>query len=145
MAEEITKKLSSLAQLDIDAYHAYGEAIKEIDDSDIRRRLTEFQNQHKKHYDVLSSTLVSFGEKPPDFSLDFKGFFIKGFTAIRSKGGTESALKAMRTNEELTNRKYSEATTWNFSEDIMVNIRKFFDEEKHHLAYIEELLSVVHR
>ena len=142
--EESAKKIYALAQLDVDAYHAYGEAIKEISEPDVKKQLTDFRGQHKKHYDVLSSIIISLGEKPPEFSPDFKGYLIMGFTAIRSRSGTDGALKAMKTNEELTNRKYSEATTWSYSDDIMQNIRKFYEDEKRHLAYIEEMLRVPH-
>lgn len=47
---------------------------------------------------------------PPDLTADFKGFFIKGFTALRSMIGAKGALQAMETNERLTTSTYEKAS-----------------------------------
>src|SRR4051812_48623688 len=110
--QKLIKKLTSLAQLDIDAFHAYGEAIKNIDVIDIKDTLTRFQLDHQRHVENVSELISSMGGDAPEFKRDLKGYVIEGFTALRSGMGTEQALKAMKMNEMMTNNKYGQAITW---------------------------------
>lgn len=138
--QEQVKKLTKLVQLDIDAVEAYKQAIKNIDHADIRNTLTEFCHDHEKHISRLSTAITRLGGKAPEQKQDIKGFFIEGFTAVRSLTGTEGALKAMRTNEELTNHTYSDAMSWDVDADIKQIIADGYSDEKRHLAYVESVL-----
>ncbi|MGB3225217.1 MAG: DUF2383 domain-containing protein [Desulforhopalus sp.] len=135
--KEIAKKLGSLAQLDIDAVHAYKEAIDKVEDPQVRANLVRYREDHERHIAELSAEIRRLGETPPDFSPDFKGFFIQGFTSLRSITGTEGALNAMHTNEKLTNKNYSEAGNWNLPTNIQSIINLAYEDEKRHLEYIE--------
>lgn len=139
--EEIAKKLSSLAQLDIDAVHAYKEAIEKVEDLQVRENLSRYREDHERHISELSAEIRRLGETPPEFSPDFKGFLIQGFTSLRSMTGTEGALKAMHTNEKLTNKTYQEASSWNLPTDIQTIIDQGYEDERHHLEYIEMKLN----
>ncbi len=139
--KEIAKKLSSLAQLDIDAVHAYKEAIEKVEDLQIRENLTRYREDHERHFSELSAEIRRLGETPPEFSPDFKGYLIQGFTSLRSMTGTEGALKAMHTNEKLTNKTYKEAGSWNLPTDIQTIIDQAYEDERHHLEYIEMKLN----
>jgi bacterioferritin (cytochrome b1) len=143
--KETAEKLSSLMYLDFDAARAYEQAIQEIDDSIIRERMVEFLNDHERHVTDIRSRIGMLGETPPEPARDVKGFFLEGWTAIRSMSGTEGALKVMKSNEELTSRRYSEAKSWDVSTNVMDLIIQNFADEERHLAYIEEQLSVVAR
>ncbi|MDD5203957.1 MAG: DUF2383 domain-containing protein [Desulfobacterales bacterium] len=138
--EEITKKLNSLIQLDIDAIHAYEQAMKNINEVFIRDQLAEFRNDHHRHFRELSAVVQGMGGSPPDYSPDFKGFLIQGFTAMRSVTGTEGALKAMESNEKLTNKTYEEASSWDLPLDAISLVRSNFDDEKLHIRYIQTSL-----
>ena len=63
-------------------------------------------------------------------------------TALRSAFGNESALKAMRSNEEVTNKTYDDALA---EKAMPVHIRELVsknrDDERKHLAYIEQRLK----
>ena len=85
--------------------------------------------------------LRDLGETPPDYSRDFKGFFISGFTSLRSSTGTAGAMKAMRSNEKLTNKKYSNAVEWDVDPAVKSIIRENLQDERRHLAYIEEAID----
>ncbi len=134
---EMIKNLNSLIQLDIDAVHAYDQAIKNIDDPVIRDRMADFRGDHQSHITDLSALVRKMAGAPPAFSPDFKGFLLQGFTAIRSATGTAGALKAMETNEKLTNRTYSDAVGWNWTPEAKVMVEKNFSDEKRHLEYIQ--------
>lgn len=139
--KELIDHLISLVQLDIDAIYAYDQAIKEIDVQDIREKLTEFKNDHQQHVNDLSPFISQFGGQVPAFKPDFKGFLIQGFTALRSKTGTEGALKAMKGNEQLTNKKYDSALEWDLPENVRKVIVKNRDDERRHLQFIEQCLN----
>ncbi len=137
---EAIERLSSLIQLDIDAVHAYEQALQQIDDSAVHARIAAFRDDHQQHVQELSAHVVSLGGEPPRFSPDFKGFIIQGFTALRSMTGTRGALNAMEGNEKLTNGKYEEALAWDVSPEAAALVRKNFVDERRHLVYIKDAL-----
>jgi uncharacterized protein (TIGR02284 family) len=140
-SNEMIKKLSSLVQLDIDAIHAYDQALEKIDFPVIHKQLTRFKSDHQRHVESLSDAIRRFGGEPPTFSPDFKGFLIQGFTALRSISGTEGALKAMKTNEMLTNSTYDDALSWDFPSDVREIIVRNREDERQHLQYIERAIE----
>jgi uncharacterized protein (TIGR02284 family) len=141
MYENITTVLNDLIQLDIDAVHAYGQAIDNIDDASVRARLQEFQNDHERHVTELTQSVREHGGTPVEHKRDFKGFLIEGMTAIRSATGTKGALKAMKTNELLTNRSYDKALAEDLAPRVRDLVMRNRDDERRHLQFIESVLS----
>jgi uncharacterized protein (TIGR02284 family) len=139
--QQLIDKLVSLAQLDIDATHAYTSAIDRIDLMDVKQQLTLFRGDHERHISNLSPMIEQLGGQAPTRSPDLKGFFIQGMTAVRSMFGNEAALKAMKGNEELTNKKYSEALELDFPVDIKNVIQGNLDDERRHLEYVNRCIS----
>jgi uncharacterized protein (TIGR02284 family) len=141
MNEKVISILNDLIQLDIDAVHAYGQAIDNIEDSVVRGRLLEFQSDHERHIRELSQIVRDQGGTPIEHKRDFKGFLIEGMTAIRSATGTKGALKAMKTNELLTNRKYDKALEEALPPRVRDLVLRNRDDERRHLQYIESCLA----
>lgn len=139
--EELIKNLYKLIQLDIDATHAYEQALKNIDKSDIHQTIRQFRDDHERHINELSAIIRTLGGKPPEKTPDLKGYLIEGFTSLRSITGTEGALKAMRSNEKMTNRWYEDAVQWNVSVDIKTLLQKNYADEQRHLQYIEHAIE----
>jgi uncharacterized protein (TIGR02284 family) len=135
--------LSNLVQLDIDAVHAYNQAIKEIDDPIMRDRLLKFQEDHRNHVSVLSKQITDLGGQPPEQSKDFKGYVIEAFAVIRSFTGMKGALNAVKLAEEITNRYYGEVVSWEAPSEVKEVLRKYFSEEKIHLDYIQSNLQAM--
>ena len=138
---QTAKNLCSLIQLDIDAVRAYEQALKNIDHIEIKDTIKGFQQDHERHTQDLSEEVRKLGEKPPELTPDLKGFVLEGFTAIRSLTGTEGALKAMATNEKITNKNYEDALTWDMPLEIKEIVRKNYEDEKRHLSYINDAIS----
>jgi uncharacterized protein (TIGR02284 family) len=138
---EMAKKLSDLAQVDIDAVHAYDQAIQNIEVPAIRDQMTAFRDDHKRHIEQLASEIRTLGGTPPEYSPDFKGYLISGFTSLRSITGTEGALKAMQSNEKTTNKHYDEAVTWSLTPSAKAVVDKGYSDERAHLQYIERTLE----
>jgi len=139
---QICDKLIDLIQLDFDASRAYQKAIDEIDDPQIKATLKTFQSDHDRHCADLSYKVQTLGGTPPELKRDLKGYLIEGFTAIRAASGTDGALKAMESNEKTTNKHYSRAMEDDFPFDVKDIIRKNYEDEQRHLAYIQETLYV---
>ena len=134
--------IRSLIQLDIDAIEAYDQAIDKVDTPSVRSKLIDFKGDHQTHIDKLSEYLLGKGEEVPDMSPDIKGSLMEGFTSMRSSTGTDGALKAMKSNEKATNKKYEKATGWALDAQARDIVLQNYNDEKKHLAYIEEQLSV---
>jgi uncharacterized protein (TIGR02284 family) len=141
--DNLIKKLIGLAQLDIDAAGAYDKALEHISEAPIKAQLRKFKADHKRHVKDLSAYIKALGGKPPTNTPDIAGVFLKIFTALRSSTGTEGALKAMRGNEELTNKIYTEALE---ERGIPREIRSLIvankKDEALHLKYILSALKV---
>jgi uncharacterized protein (TIGR02284 family) len=137
--KRMVERLNDLIALDYDAVGAYEAAIDRIDVENLRMRLREFQNDHRRHIQDLSRSVLSMGGTPRE-KPDTKGFLLKGFTAITSMMGNEAALKAMQGNEKLTNRTYEKALQENWTEDVRGIIERNLKDEQRHLAFIEEAL-----
>lgn len=139
--KDVLDRLQSLAQLDIDAVRAYSSAIERIDLPDVREKLISFRADHEQHISDLSGLIREMNAEPPKPTPDIKGFFIEGFTAIRSVTGTEGALKAMKGNEELTNKKYAEALELELPSQVREVVQRNRDDERRHLEYIESCIA----
>lgn len=141
--EEIIDQLAKLIHLDVDAMHAYDQAIKNINEQIIKDKLTLFQGDHRRHVDLLSAKVLELGGTPPEPSTDFKGFFISGFTALRSLTGTKGALEAMESNERLTNSKYEDASRLDLPVDIASVVQSNLSDERYHLSFIREAIATL--
>jgi hypothetical protein len=139
--KELLPLLESLAQLDIDAFFAYGQAIESVEVPNVRRRLMAFRRDHKRHYDDLSGEIRRLGGTPPDFSRDAKGVAIEGYTAIRSGMSQVGALRAMKTNEGMTNAQYEAALQQDLPPRLEKLIERNRNDERRHFAYIERVLD----
>jgi len=139
--QPLINELVSVVQLDIDAFHAYQQAINSMDLDDVRAALVAFQRDHERHVNELSEVILSLGGEAPVFARDFKGFLIEGMTALRSRMGTEGALKAMRQNEILTNAKYNKAAAGAFPQHVAELLARGQEDERRHLDYIEKCIQ----
>ena len=138
---EVLNQVEKLIHLDVDAFHAYEQAIKNIDEAIVREKLVLFQAEHRRHVNVLSEKMRELGGTPPEFAKDFKGFFISGFTSLRSLTGTKGALEAMETNERLTTSSYEKAAKLDFPADIASLVQIHLSDEQRHLSFIREAIS----
>jgi uncharacterized protein (TIGR02284 family) len=143
--DDILNNLEKLIQLDVDATHAYDQAIKNVNEQVIKDKLIQFQADHRRHIDLLSAKVLELGGTPPELTSDFKGFIITGFTALRSLTGTKGALEAMETNEKLTTSKYDEAAKKDFPVDILTIVQSNLSDEQRHLSFVREAITTVGR
>jgi rubrerythrin len=134
---EIVDHLNELRQLDYDAVQTYEVAIGAVDDLDVQEDLTAFKRDHERHITDLDRVIAAHGGSPKELSRDVKGVLLEGLTKLRSVTGTHGALKAMRMNEQLTNRRYDEAVELAFPADVLSIVSVNREDERRHLAAIE--------
>jgi uncharacterized protein (TIGR02284 family) len=135
--QQVIERLESLMQLDHNAVQAYEQAIARIDIPAVREKLEEFRADHERHIVDLDVSIRQLGGEPEELSRDLKGTLLEGFTALRSVAGTEGALKAMKTNEQLTNRQYDDALSLDLPQEIREVLERNRDDERRHLAFID--------
>jgi uncharacterized protein (TIGR02284 family) len=135
MNEDTVTTLNDLIQLDIDAVHAYSQAIDACEVAEVRESLTSFKGDHERHIAELERVVRGLGGQPPRVK-DIKGFVIEGFTAIVSQGD-RSALMAMRGNEEITTRRYDAARRANVPADVLQMIEANYKDEVRHLDWVK--------
>lgn len=133
--------LRDLVHLDVDAIHAYDQAIKNVDVAHVRTQLERFKDEHERHVSELSAAIVDLGGTAPIIRRDVKGLFIEGMTALRSAMGTEQSLRAMHTNEKLTNHQYDKAAKMALPAHVDALVRRNLEDERRHLAYIEDAIA----
>jgi hypothetical protein len=136
--------LRSLAQLDIDAGYAYRRAVAAIDIPDIKRQLTWFWRDHERHLAALADEMRRLGGEPPAHGRDAKGLALEGYTALRSGFGALGALRAMHTNEKLTNAQYEGALRERLPESAWAVVAANRADERRHLEYIDHVLATRH-
>lgn len=140
---EILDILYELCQLDIDAVSAYDQALKHISDSSVYAQIANFQHDHIQHIEHLNILIAKYEGTPLKKQQDLKGYLIESYTALRSITGLNGALKAMETNEIVTNRQYLKMLEENpmLPMDVQELLAKNYGDEKHHLAFIRKTLS----
>lgn len=139
--KDIIHELKSLCQLDIDAIHAYNECLHHIEQPDVKGKIEQFKADHERHVKDISSFIRSYDEEPPKFSPDLKGYMLDVFSKLRSLSGTEGALKSLKSGENLTNRRYSDAVAMDFPQNIKSVIERNYSDERRHLGYVEDAIN----
>ena len=134
---ELVRKLNDLIQLDFDAIVSYDHAIEHCDEAQVRRDLELFRGDHMRHIADLGKVIRALDGEPINAHRDLKGIVLEGITTVRSLGGTVSALRAMRTNEKLTNRTYRKAADLALAPIARVVIDQNYADEMRHLAVIQ--------
>ncbi|WP_437768543.1 ferritin-like domain-containing protein [Sorangium sp. So ce281] len=139
MARDVIEVLNDLIQLDRDAITAYDRAIDACEHAHTKERLASFRDDHARHVVDLTAHVTSLGGIAAR-TRDLKGKLIEGFTAITSQGD-QSALLAMRGNEELTNRQYQAALDESLTAEARAIVERNYTDEQRHLAWLKDALS----
>ena len=139
---ELISKLTSLAQLDVDAVDVYREALAGTTDEEVHKNFERFQGEHEYHSTKLLDAVVALGAPRPELKVDLLGHVADLVTSLRSRGGTRGALHAMLTAERYHNSRYAAAASWDVSDaDLATQLGRFRDDERRHLEYVETHLG----
>jgi rubrerythrin len=135
--------LRSLAELDYDALQAYETAAERAEGADIKKRLGEFCEDHRRHVNDINLLLVDLKGKPL-LEDDFKHILLEGKVFIASLVGDRALLKAMQSNEEETTKTYKNAVEMRgFAPEVTKVIENNYADERRHLAWIRGKLEAM--
>lgn len=134
--DDLIKELNQLIQLDYEASLTYEQALQQVEDVQARSALQAFMQDHLQHITDLRSVIKELGGTPIEPSRDLKGVLLEGMTKLRDALGTLSALKAMRLNEKLTNRRHEKTSELDLPPRARHVVAANLHDERRHLAAI---------
>jgi uncharacterized protein (TIGR02284 family) len=137
----VLELLDQLILLDYDAIEAYRAAVTHIKDSMDRSQLARFMADHERHVADLAALVEGMGGRAPS-GPDFKQVLTKGKVLVGSVLGDRAILRAMKTNEDETNRAYERAAARSdLPQAVMEIVQKNLADERRHRAWIVERLE----
>lgn len=141
--QDVIKHLNELIQLDFDASKTYEQALERVDDEAAREDLENFRADHERHIVELTRVVEDLGGEVEEVTRDIKGVLLEGMTKLRSVTGTLGALRAMKSNEKLTNRSYDKAVRLDLPPMALEVVTRNLEDERRHLAAIENHIDRV--
>jgi bacterioferritin (cytochrome b1) len=140
--KNVIKILSDLVALDFDAIDAYDQAIARLREDNVARvELSKFRADHERHVRDLAPIVSRMGSMPPTKG-DFLRFLTQGKVVIGALGGDQAILRAMKSNEDTTNRKYEDSLgTPGLDEETRVILQRNLADERRHRAWIESRIA----
>ena len=138
---KIAKILKELVKLDYDAIEAYEEAIEKLETPQLKQKLGEFCQDHRRHTENLAPHLRALGEDVPT-GPDIKRLLTEGKVAIGALFGDKAIMIAMRANEGVTNTAYESAVSHvDANEELRATLQANLADEQRHKAWIEQAIS----
>ncbi len=138
--KDLNSLMIDLIELDYDAAEAYQAAIDRLEDSTSRSKLMEFKADHIRHAQDLGKVLRESGREPPTQG-NIKRILTKGKVVIAGLVGDRAILRAMKSNEDDTNRAYERAVNNDVAPaQVKDLLRRNLADERRHRQWIEDRL-----
>jgi uncharacterized protein (TIGR02284 family) len=139
----LTLRLNKLIELDFDAIEAYEAAIVRLSDASDAEQLRLYMGDHEEHTRNLADLVIGLGGIAAT-KADFKRVLTKGKVVIAGLGGNNAAvLKAMKSNEDDTNRAYERALSQEGLPSYVVDVlQKNLADERRHRTWMEERIRL---
>jgi rubrerythrin len=134
-------ELVRLYSLEVDAAHAYRNAVALVSGGPVHEELRLFALEHQRHVLVLLETLVRLGRNAPEAKPDVKGVLIGALTPPRRPLTLEDVLVGMRANEQLTNTVYAKTLARALPRGLREILDPLVEDERHHLEWMERMVS----
>ena len=142
--EDFLDELESLIQLDYDAIEAYEAAANRIKNTEYKDQLTSFKKDYQRHVKELSSFLDKKENRESPTGPGLKSLLTQGKVVLANLVGDPAILKAMKSNEQETNKAYQHINDYDsIPTDLKEILRKGYEDEKRHLDWIEKELQRV--
>ncbi len=100
------KEINDLIQYEIDIYHMLMQTSEKVENQNLQKDLTNYMLASEELAKSLSNFVLENGGTPPDFTKDFGGFLMQGYTSIRGITGDLGILKAIQTNHNFSMEAY---------------------------------------
>lgn len=141
--KDLARLMNDLIALDFDAIEAYEAAIARVKTATDKEQLTRFMGDHQKHVTDLTPLVRELGEEPQG-TADFKRVLTKGKVVLAGLIDDENVLRAMKSNEDETNRAYERALQQaGVPERILTVFQKNLGDERRHRAWLVQRLETM--
>eukprot|EP01132_Coremiostelium_polycephalum_P008082 gene8082-9944_t len=133
--------LYQLCELEFDAVETYKASIERVKDQGTKDMIQGFMEEHQLHISEITQILKNHEHKCPD-GPSSKSYLTKGKIMISNVVGDSGIISAMVSNEEETNKAYSNILKrddrW---DDCIEFLKKGLDDEIRHTRGLEEKKS----
>jgi rubrerythrin len=134
--ETLVAMLVGMAQMDSEAAFAYEIAAEMVDLPDVRARLLEFAQDHRRHVSDIGQAIQAIGGEaaaaapPPDTSV------FGMLTSALGMVGPRAVLLGLIGNEEFTNSAYDTALELVGDPQLRQLIQRNFEDEQRHITWL---------
>jgi|GEM_PF-3549313 len=135
--EETTKVLQKLTQYAIDESFLISQCIDNLSNQEIKNKLHLINSKCADNIKELSALLVKYGGNAPDYSKDFKGYFMSGYAAMRGVFTDQGTLNALHTNLKLILKAFDSALNSSVPADVKEAVKRIYEDNKKAIQTIE--------
>jgi uncharacterized protein (TIGR02284 family) len=140
---KLEQLLEDLVRLERNAIAAYEHAIDRLREQELRSMLGNFCEDHQRHLRELGELLTGVGRQPAEQG-DTNRLLTWGKVALGGLVGDTAVLKAMRSNEDVTNAAYDRAAAFaDLPEEVRTMIQRAGDDERRHRDWITAKLTEI--
>jgi uncharacterized protein (TIGR02284 family) len=135
--EETAKILQELAQYEIDGFFLVNQCIDNVKNQAIKDKLSTIKGECEGHINDLSVLIKKYGKEAPEYTKDFKGYFMEGYAAMRGAFTDQGALKALHTNLKLILKSFEKNLSLSFPADVKETVMRIYENKKKSIQYLE--------
>ncbi len=128
-----------LIRFDYEAIATYGEAIDEVKEPALSENLAAFRVDHERHVADMAACVRNLGGKPPE-KAGLRGLVRQTLTKIAGLAGTETVLRAMKSNVAVLAKEYASRSKLDLPADVLEVIQRNHNDEQRQLAWIDQTL-----
>lgn len=135
--EDTVKVLQKLTQYTIDESFLISQCVDNLSNQSIKDKLQSLNSKCSENIKELSTLLVKYGGNDPDYSKDFKGYFMSGYAAMRGIFTDQGTLNALHTNLKLILKAFDSALNSPLPADVKETIKRIYEDNKKAIQTIE--------
>lgn len=128
--QDVVEHLKSLVHYEIDHSFLLEQAVHNLTDSDVVKKIGSYRDEVEDNIKKFSSAIEKLGGEAPDHSRDFKGFFMQGYAALRGIASDHGVLQALDSNERLILDAYEKVLRLDLPQEAKEVVQKGYDKDK---------------
>lgn len=139
---DVVKRLQELTQYEIDGSFLLSQCIDNLKSQELKTKLQPMKDDCVNTIGDLSTLVKKYGGAVPDYSKDFKGYFMNGYTAIRGAMSDKGTLNALITNLDFIQKAFKKAANNDdLPSDVKDTIKKIRDKKEQSLQNLQTEVS----
>jgi hypothetical protein len=144
-SSKLINVLNELISLDFDAAQAYKAAVVRLKDRISKKMMASFRADHMRHTRSLAPEVRRLGGKPTR-GPDLKSMMTGGLVVLAKLAGDKMILRALKMNEDLTNKAYEKARNLKSPTlKLQALLKSHLGDERRHRAWIVRRIKEMSR